>query len=290
MTFRFSTILAALALALALGGCASSETDPAGPAETTDQSSTSADTAKADDTPDASASPTDDSPKATEQSESADSSEIEIPQPSATVMWGKSVSKLKDGKSKAKIGPGLIAQADTAKGLVIAVPRDDTMEALYGKYDNSVIVLKDGLPALIVEQPETPGSEFDWKWDVHQHESHYLLEAVSTTSETGTKPATVEALLAETAVESAEWVTEPEGKRLIITPGKWARTGSMNVQQYGWDTVVQSVPDVIDWDLNSLENQFTCHAIGALDKDTWNLETWREDVGLLEFMAAKCNP
>jgi hypothetical protein len=33
-----------------------------------------------------------------------------------------------------------------------------------------------------------------------------------------------------------------------------------------------------------------CHAVGAPDKSTWNLEPWRPDVGLILTATAQCNP
>jgi hypothetical protein len=39
-----------------------------------------------------------------------------------------------------------------------------------------------------------------------------------------------------------------------------------------------------------MRDQLACHALGAPDKATWNLEPWRPDVGLLLIMAAGCNP
>ncbi len=39
-----------------------------------------------------------------------------------------------------------------------------------------------------------------------------------------------------------------------------------------------------------MHDQLTCHALGAPDKETWNLEPWRPDVGLLAVLAAACNP
>ena len=43
-------------------------------------------------------------------------------------------------------------------------------------------------------------------------------------------------------------------------------------------------------DAQNVRDQLTCHLIGAPDKATWNLEPWRPDVGLLETIAALCNP
>ncbi|MBC7292192.1 MAG: DUF2599 domain-containing protein, partial [Actinotalea sp.] len=39
-----------------------------------------------------------------------------------------------------------------------------------------------------------------------------------------------------------------------------------------------------------MRDQLECHALGAPDKESWNLEPWRPDVGLLATLAARCNP
>ncbi|WP_414647956.1 DUF2599 domain-containing protein [Cellulomonas sp.] len=39
-----------------------------------------------------------------------------------------------------------------------------------------------------------------------------------------------------------------------------------------------------------MHDQFLCHALGAADKATWNLEPWRPDVGSMATLMARCNP
>ena len=43
-------------------------------------------------------------------------------------------------------------------------------------------------------------------------------------------------------------------------------------------------------DTNGMHDQFLCHALGAADKATWNLEPWRPDVGSMATLVARCNP
>ncbi|CPU68017.1 Protein of uncharacterised function (DUF2599) [Mycobacteroides abscessus] len=51
--------------------------------------------------------------------------------------------------------------------------------------------------------------------------------------------------------------------------------------------VVAAEPEA---DTPTMHDQLVCHAVGAPDKATWNLEPWRPDVGLLATMSARCNP
>ena len=45
-----------------------------------------------------------------------------------------------------------------------------------------------------------------------------------------------------------------------------------------------------DHGLARVLGQGLAHALGAPDKDSWNLEPWRPDVGLLATLTARCNP
>ena len=57
--------------------------------------------------------------------------------------------------------------------------------------------------------------------------------------------------------------------------------------QLDGSVVVALAPDA---DTNGMNDQFLCHALGAADKATWNLEPWRPDVGEMATLAARCNP
>lgn len=41
---------------------------------------------------------------------------------------------------------------------------------------------------------------------------------------------------------------------------------------------------------HSLLEQLRCHAMFAAAKPTWDLETWRPDVGFTRTVLAECNP
>lgn len=108
--------------------------------------------------------------------------------------------------------------------------------------------------------------------------------------ETDPSPAgTVTATFAVTAVRSATWADRDDegGQSLAVVPAAWARNGSLAAEEAVWAQLVALAPDA---DLPTMRDQLTCHTIGAPDKESWNLEPWRPEVGLLATLAARCNP
>ncbi|HEY5518204.1 MAG TPA: DUF2599 domain-containing protein, partial [Cellulomonas sp.] len=67
----------------------------------------------------------------------------------------------------------------------------------------------------------------------------------------------------------------------------WVRAGGLAAQDATWAAVVALAPEA---GTTGMHDQFLCHALGAADKATWNLEPWRPDVGSLATLAASCNP
>jgi hypothetical protein len=93
--------------------------------------------------------------------------------------------------------------------------------------------------------------------------------------------------LGTTLVTSATWGEREGGRSLAVDPTPWARAGGLAAQDATWAAVVALAPDV---DTNAMHDQFLCHALGAADKATWNLEPWRPDVGSMATLVARCNP
>jgi hypothetical protein len=89
------------------------------------------------------------------------------------------------------------------------------------------------------------------------------------------------------ALAGAEWGEREGGRSLAVAPTPWARTAGQAGELGVWTELVAAVPEA---DLPVMRDQLTCHVIGAPDKETWNLEPWRPDVGLLRVLAASCNP
>ncbi|GEM_PF-541850 len=93
--------------------------------------------------------------------------------------------------------------------------------------------------------------------------------------------------LATQAVRSTDWGEREGGRSLAVDATAWARAAGRAGQELVWAQVVAAEPEA---DTPTMHDQLVCHAVGAPDKATWNLERWRPDVGLLATMAARCNP
>lgn len=91
----------------------------------------------------------------------------------------------------------------------------------------------------------------------------------------------------DTAVTSLEWGDREGGLSLAVAPGEWARAAGQAGVEVAWSEIVEAEPDA---DVPGMYDQLACHALGAPDKETWNLEPWRPAVGLLQTLAARCNP
>ena len=89
------------------------------------------------------------------------------------------------------------------------------------------------------------------------------------------------------AVLSAEWGEREGGRSLVVVPTAWARSGGQAAADGGWEQLVGRLPDAAT---AGMEAQFRCHAFGAPDKASWNLEPWRPEVGYEEMVASRCNP
>ncbi|MFC7879827.1 DUF2599 domain-containing protein [Isoptericola sp. NPDC057391] len=93
--------------------------------------------------------------------------------------------------------------------------------------------------------------------------------------------------LGTSAVASTDWGDREGGRSLAVVPTDWARQAGRAGTDLVWAELVASDPEV---DTATMHDQLVCHAVGAPDKDAWNLEPWRPDVGLVATMAARCNP
>ncbi|WP_200960570.1 DUF2599 domain-containing protein [Oerskovia sp. Root22] len=98
---------------------------------------------------------------------------------------------------------------------------------------------------------------------------------------------TVTTWLGAQGVRSATWGNREGGRSLAVDPTPWARQSGLVGEETAWAQLVASEPEA---DSSTMRDQFDCHALGATDKKTWNLEPWRPDVGFLATAAARCNP
>jgi len=104
---------------------------------------------------------------------------------------------------------------------------------------------------------------------------------------TSTTPDVFTVSLGTQGIRSAHWVERSDGPSLFTDPTNFARTSSMPGWMLAWSEVIRYHPEA---DAPGLLDQIICHGIGAADKETWNLEPWRPDVGLAATLAARCNP
>ena len=192
---------------------------------------------------------------------------------------------------------------DDAVLLAVVVPADDpdaglvTVATLAPPEGGTIDVLDDlsavvrgpdgavlaGLTAPLLDDPAgrtvrvRPGADGAVTW---------LAEGAAGSGAAG---GTVTATFAATAVLDATWrdLADEGGRSLAVEPADWARRGSLAAEEAVWSALVAAEPEA---DAQNVRDQLTCHLIGAPDKATWNLEPWRPDVGLLETIAALCNP
>ncbi|SKC67700.1 DUF2599 domain-containing protein [Krasilnikoviella flava] len=107
------------------------------------------------------------------------------------------------------------------------------------------------------------------------------------TTASGAERDEVTTTLGTAAVAGTDWGEREGGRSLAVEPTDWARGAGQAGVDLVWAELVATDPAV---DVPTMRDQLECHAIGAPDKDTWNLEPWRPDVGLVATMAARCNP
>ena len=101
------------------------------------------------------------------------------------------------------------------------------------------------------------------------------------------EPLPVTFVVGTQTIESATWGENEGGRSLAVDPTDWARYAG----QAGLDLIhTQLVAAEPDADTSTMGDQLVCHAVGAPDKSTWNLEPWRPDVGLILTATAQCNP
>lgn len=79
---------------------------------------------------------------------------------------------------------------------------------------------------------------------------------------------------------------------LSLTHTGWAYAGCpTGLISWSWNTVVNRFSSSSNWkNAQGMADQYQCHVNFAANKNPWNLEPWRPDVGILATMAAECNP
>lgn len=90
-----------------------------------------------------------------------------------------------------------------------------------------------------------------------------------------------------TAVASLTWGDREGGRSLAVVPTAWARGGHEAALKLLRAELNAAEPESAT---AVMDDQLVCHTVGAPDKESWNLEPWRPDIGLLGVLAAACNP
>lgn len=89
------------------------------------------------------------------------------------------------------------------------------------------------------------------------------------------------------AIDRATWGENEGGRSLAVDPSDWVRHAGEAGLALVRAQLVAAEPEA---DSTTMDDQLVCHAVGAPDKATWNLEPWRPDVGLILTATAHCNP
>jgi hypothetical protein len=178
--------------------------------------------------------------------------------------------------------------------LTLVAPAGMTIEELE---DGSALVRDaDGLPTAAITAPllggAAAGSGLRVQVDGDGTQTVAWSVVAPVRTDGGVEPlpgGTVGATLAASALRSATWSDRDDegGRSLAVVPATWARTGGRAAEEAVWSQLVAQVPEA---GTQAMHDQLTCHTIGAPDKASWNLEPWRPDVGLLQTLAALCNP
>jgi len=92
---------------------------------------------------------------------------------------------------------------------------------------------------------------------------------VGTTASAPPDDVTVTTWLGAQGVRSATWGNREGGRSLAVDPTPWARQSGLVGEETAWAQLVASEPEA---DSSTMRDQFDCHALGATDKKTWNLE------------------
>lgn len=162
-------------------------------------------------------------------------------------------------------------------GLLLATDPDLTAET---QSDGSVLLSRDGQPVGALTSTGSGEAAAPYVW---------LEEDGLLVWQPGEPGSSFTVTLATVAVRSATWAQRDDegGESLVTVPSTWARAGGVAADELLWAQLVAAAPEA---DTDVMHNQLTCHQIGAPDKESWNLEPWRPDVGLVETMLARCNP
>ncbi|WP_182112849.1 MULTISPECIES: DUF2599 domain-containing protein [unclassified Actinotalea] len=176
-----------------------------------------------------------------------------------------------------------------AEPLLLAAPDGGSFRT---EDDGSVLVLDAaGAPVAALAPPSASAGRATWSLRTDDLVALHLQgdSGIGGAGQAADAPATVEvhASAADVTLESATWGDREGGRSLAVDPTPWARTSGLAAIALLEAQLVAMEPEA---GTPVMHDQLVCHAVGAPDKKTWNLEPWRPDVGLIGVLAARCNP
>jgi hypothetical protein len=95
-------------------------------------------------------------------------------------------------------------------------------------------------------------------------------------------------------IAHAHWTHPGQGYRLIVRPNHYGRQHAASSPSLALSQAVRAArptPLRLTKSIHeSLLNQLRCHAEFVPNKPTWDLESWRPNVGYTKTVEAECNP
>lgn len=173
--------------------------------------------------------------------------------------------------------------AAVARPLLLAAPEGGTFE---GQGDGSLLV-RDAAGAAVAALPPPTATAGRASWSLVEPDLAALTLQGGTDATPPSTTVELGATASEAALASATWGEREGGRSLAVAPAPWVRAGSAAGLALLEAQLVAAEPEAGS---TTMHDQLLCHAVGAPEKETWNLEPWRPDVGLLGVLAAQCNP
>ncbi|TQL03034.1 uncharacterized protein DUF2599 [Cellulomonas sp. SLBN-39] len=188
--------------------------------------------------------------------------------------------------------PGVAARDDGALDVTVATTDGTTSAWLAAPAGTTLHVLADGTVAVrdatgvtVAAVGAARGAAGAPRWTADAPTGLALLTAPAGTGAASAAPVTF--VVGGTAVDSATWGENEGGRSLAVDPAAWARGGGIAAQEAVATQLAAAEPEAAS---ASMRDQLGCHALGAPEKETWNLEPWRPEVDGLTMLATRCNP